>query len=69
MKELQFNVTVEEANIILEGLGKLPFERVFNVVGKLQNQANEQMKTIESNGSSNGTIKENQKEKIVNPVQ
>jgi hypothetical protein len=46
MKELQLLVTLEEANIILEGLGKLPFERVFNVVNKLQEQAKNQLQNL-----------------------
>ena len=43
MKELTFKVTTDEANLILEGLGHIPFARVFSLVAKLQSQAQEQM--------------------------
>lgn len=43
MQKLTFDLTVEEANLILEGLGKLPFERVFSLVNNIQEQANKQI--------------------------
>lgn len=46
-KELILKVTVEEGNMIFKGLGKLPFEDVFELIGKLNEQANHQL-----NGSS-----------------
>lgn len=44
MKQLEFKVSIEEANLILEGLGHLPFAQVYRLVEKLQRQASEQMK-------------------------
>ena len=43
MSDLGFKVTVDEANLILEGLGHLPFARVYALVEKLQLQAKEQL--------------------------
>ena len=43
MSEIRFTVTVDEANLILEGLGNLPFAKVYALVGKLQQQAGEQI--------------------------
>lgn len=43
MSEIRFTVTVDEANLILEGLGNLPFAKVYALVGKLQKQAGEQL--------------------------
>ena len=45
MNELDFKVTVDEANLILEGLGHLPFARVYALVEKLQLQAKEQLQS------------------------
>lgn len=42
-KEINFTVTVDEANLILEGIGVLPFARVYQLVGKLQEQAKRQI--------------------------
>jgi hypothetical protein len=42
MEEITLKLTIEEANTILEGLGELPFKRVFNLVGKIQQQASTQ---------------------------
>ena len=44
MKDLGFKVTVEEANLILEGLGHLPFAKVYELVEKLQLQAKNQLR-------------------------
>jgi hypothetical protein len=43
MKEIHFTVTIDEANLILEGLGHLPFAKVYQLVGKLQEQARQQV--------------------------
>ncbi len=43
MTEINLEVTVDEANLILEGLGHLPFAKVFAMVGKLQDQASRQL--------------------------
>lgn len=44
MSDLGFKVTVEEANLILEGLGHLPFAKVYALVEKLQLQAKNQLR-------------------------
>ena len=44
MKELVFKVSLDETNLILEGLGHLPFARVYALVEKVQKQAGEQLK-------------------------
>ncbi|WP_437322470.1 hypothetical protein [Sorangium sp. So ce394] len=43
MREIHLSVTVDEANLILEGMGLLPFARVYALVAKLQQQAREQL--------------------------
>jgi hypothetical protein len=43
MKELNLNVTIDEANLILEGLGSLPFAKVYALVSKIQQQASQQL--------------------------
>lgn len=43
MKEIELNVTVDEANLILESLGEQPFVKVFDLVAKLQQQARSQL--------------------------
>jgi len=48
MKEINFKVSTDEANLILEGLGHIPFARVFNLVAKLQSQAQEQVNAHET---------------------
>jgi hypothetical protein len=44
MNELELNVTIDEANMILEGLGNLPFARVFALIAKIQEQASGQIR-------------------------
>ncbi len=43
MKELKLTLTVEEVNLILEAVGQLPFARVYTLVAKLQQQAQQQL--------------------------
>ncbi|KAA3613652.1 MAG: hypothetical protein DWQ05_15330 [Calditrichaeota bacterium] len=43
MKEINLKVSLDEANLILEALGTLPFTRVFGLIGKIQEQAGHQL--------------------------
>lgn len=43
MKAIDLTLTVDELNLILEGIGQLPFVRVYALVAKLQKQAQEQL--------------------------
>ncbi len=43
VKTLDLRVTVDEANLILEGLGEMPFRRVYALVARLQRQAGRQL--------------------------
>lgn len=52
MPEVTLKVTVEEANLILEGVGTLPFARVYELVAKLQRQAGEQLRAAASQDES-----------------
>lgn len=44
---IKFEVTVEEANLILTALGRLPFEAVATLIPKIQKQGQEQMQQDE----------------------
>jgi hypothetical protein len=50
MKEINFTVTVDEANLILRGIGLLPFAEVYQLVAKLQHQAGRQLEREAGNG-------------------
>ncbi len=43
MRELQLSLTIDEVNLILEAVGNLPFHRVYALVGKVQQQASQQL--------------------------
>jgi hypothetical protein len=43
-KEISLKLTIEEVKIIMNSLAKLPFENVYELIGKINNQANEQTK-------------------------
>ena len=45
MQEIAINVTIDQANLILEGLGKLPFARVYELIAQLQTQAKSQLRS------------------------
>lgn len=43
MKEINLQINIDEANLILEALGNLPFARVYTLIAKIQEQAGEQL--------------------------
>ena len=43
--EINFKVTIEEGNLILAALSKLPYEVVVGLISKLQDQAKSQILT------------------------
>jgi hypothetical protein len=45
---LKFELTLEEANMVLAALGKAPFEAVAGLINKLQQQAQPQMAALEA---------------------
>ncbi|HUT46934.1 MAG TPA: hypothetical protein VMX36_11660 [Sedimentisphaerales bacterium] len=55
MKEINFKVTVDEANLILEGLGYIPFAKVYALVAKIQEQAQQQLNGADPLGGKAGT--------------
>jgi hypothetical protein len=44
MSEIDLHISIDEANLILEALGNLPFVKVFALIGKLQEQASQQLR-------------------------
>lgn len=43
MQEINLKLTIEEANLILESLGEMPFKKVFGLINKIQQQASAQL--------------------------
>lgn len=39
MQDIQLELTFEEVNIILKALGNLPFNQVYELIGKIHEQA------------------------------
>jgi hypothetical protein len=48
MTDIQLRLSIDELNLILEGVGNLPFARVYALVGKMQSQAAEQLQAAQS---------------------
>ncbi len=49
---INLSLTVQEANIVMAGLGKLPFEAVVEVIGKIRQQAEQQLAQQEAPATS-----------------
>lgn len=47
MKDLELKITVDEANLVLESLGQMPFNKVYTLIGKIQDQAAQQLRSEE----------------------
>jgi hypothetical protein len=43
MKEIKLTLSVDEVNVIFKALGQLPFGEVYELIGKVHFQANEQL--------------------------
>ena len=43
MKEIEFTLTVQEANAIMQALAQMPFAQVVELISKLKKQADEQL--------------------------
>lgn len=63
MEQIKLTLTVEEANVILEALGNMPYKTVYQLVGKIQQQAAQQISKNRPH-SENGTTQK-AKEKAV----
>lgn len=50
MNKLQIDLTVEEANLVLEALGQLPYQRVAALIASIQQQAQQQLQSGNTNG-------------------
>ena len=55
MKEINLKLTVEEANVILTALGNMPYSQVFQLIGKIHQQAAEQSEQVSANGVKSET--------------
>jgi len=43
MKNIDLQLSIDEANLILEALGALPFSKVYTLIAKIQEQASQQL--------------------------
>ena len=51
MNEINLQISIDEANLILESLGNMPFVQVYTLIGKIQAQAGEQLQAAPTAGS------------------
>ena len=52
MKEIQLTLSVDDINKILSALGNLPYVQVFELIARLQTQANHQLNGTEVKSES-----------------
>lgn len=57
MEQIKLTLTIEEANIILEALGQMPYKKVYQLVGNIQQQAAQQISKNRPH-SQNGVTEE-----------
>lgn len=55
MNDLTLSLTLPEINQILDALGKRPYEEVFQLVSKIQQQAQGQIQNSPTNGQTEST--------------
>jgi hypothetical protein len=52
MKNVMFTVTIDEANLLFKSLGRMPFEQVYQLIGKMNEQANQQLSGANGNNAA-----------------
>jgi len=45
---IHLDLSLDEVNLILEGLGEMPFRRVFQLIGRIQGSARAQIQETDS---------------------
>ena len=58
MSNVKFEFTVDETNLILEVLGQLPFKQVYQLIAKIQQQAQAQASHGEAEGGERASAAE-----------
>ncbi len=43
-QKVHLQLTIEEVSLLFKGLGKLPFEEVYELIGSINSQVNQQVK-------------------------
>jgi hypothetical protein len=46
--DITLQLSAEEINLLLEGLGNMPFVKVYGLIGKIQQQASGQLNALSS---------------------
>jgi hypothetical protein len=46
MENINLSLTLEETNLIIKALAKEPFQEVFELIGKINEQADDQIKKL-----------------------
>lgn len=54
MKQVKLDLTLDETNLILEGLGNMPFIKVHELIGKIHEQASAQVMPSSQAGGEKG---------------
>lgn len=52
-KNIQLNLSFEDINKVLKALGHLPFNEVYELIGKVHEQANKQAYNQQANNDQN----------------
>ncbi len=59
-KNIKLNLTFDEVNLVLKALGSLPFNQVYEVIGKIHDQANAQVYNNASDSDDDDTLDDEQ---------
>lgn len=63
MNELNLTLTLEEVNVLLDGLGSQPFKQVHQLIAKIQTQATSQLQSAQPDSPSSAPEAKTDKQK------
>jgi hypothetical protein len=57
MSTIRLELPVDDVNLVLEALGKLPFVQVYQLIGRIQAQAQAQMQGAQGLGGGDSPVR------------
>ncbi|HEY0737443.1 MAG TPA: hypothetical protein VGD69_21170 [Herpetosiphonaceae bacterium] len=56
MQPVQLSLSLNEVNTVLEALGQMPYIKVYQLIGKIQQQAQEQLQQEQRQAAEDGHV-------------
>jgi hypothetical protein len=52
MQKIKLELTIDETNLVLQALGNMPYQQVFQIINEIQQQASQQLNQADQHPSA-----------------